>query len=301
MLAETIESIINEQEFLDTDEIEIVVSDNCSSDNTTDVMCSYLEKYPNKIKYNRNKENIISYNFEKVLSLGSGAILKLNNDTLPLKKGSLGTMLTITKYCVENNLIPFFLNERLPGAENRKILDNKVSFISAISFWCTWVGAFSISKKAFDNLTSFSKAAALNLTQVDVQMQLLNKGHRYLLVNDHLSLSVAPPQKGGYDLTEIFITNYFSLLDEYFITDDEIKASAKEKNRTLYKFLLPFFLDIYKSAQNKDQVFVFSNHNYKERIKKEFSKYTYIAFELKLFFEIKKLDLRKTVKKLIGK
>ncbi|RYZ98014.1 MAG: glycosyltransferase, partial [Sphingobacteriaceae bacterium] len=58
-LRETIESIITQPEFNGTDEVEIVIADNCSTDDTETVANEYTAKYPSKIKYNRNSENIL--------------------------------------------------------------------------------------------------------------------------------------------------------------------------------------------------------------------------------------------------
>lgn len=55
-LKECLDSIVN-QEWFNIDEIEIVISDNASEDNTTDLVKSYQEKYKN-IKYFRNDENL---------------------------------------------------------------------------------------------------------------------------------------------------------------------------------------------------------------------------------------------------
>ena len=55
-LQECLESIIHQEGF-NTEDIEIVISDNASQDNTTQLVETYKAKYPN-IKYFRNVENI---------------------------------------------------------------------------------------------------------------------------------------------------------------------------------------------------------------------------------------------------
>ena len=62
------------------DKIEIVISDNASTDNTEEVIHHYQEKYQG-IVYHRNSSNIgMMGNFQKVLELGNGEFLKYNND-----------------------------------------------------------------------------------------------------------------------------------------------------------------------------------------------------------------------------
>lgn len=77
LLKETIESIICPPEFRNTHDVEIVISDNASIDDTSDVCNYYLDLFPFKFKYNRNEINIFDSNFENFLSLGNGEYLKL--------------------------------------------------------------------------------------------------------------------------------------------------------------------------------------------------------------------------------
>lgn len=63
------------------DDVELVVSDNASTDSTSSIVRELCAKYPDKsIIYSCNSENIRDLNFLKVLSLGHGTYLKLLND-----------------------------------------------------------------------------------------------------------------------------------------------------------------------------------------------------------------------------
>ena len=72
-LAKSLDSLIVQPEF---SQIEVVISDNASTDNTEEVCKHYREKYPN-IVYYRNQENILDRNFPTVLMRGTGAYRKL--------------------------------------------------------------------------------------------------------------------------------------------------------------------------------------------------------------------------------
>ena len=48
-LKKTLESIVWQRDFLSKD-VEVVISDNCSTDDTASVVAKFVEKYPNKIK-----------------------------------------------------------------------------------------------------------------------------------------------------------------------------------------------------------------------------------------------------------
>lgn len=68
-LIQCLDSIVHQAIFSD---IEVVISDNASSDGTDKIIGQYTTKYPN-IVYSRNEENIgFDRNMLKVVSLASG-------------------------------------------------------------------------------------------------------------------------------------------------------------------------------------------------------------------------------------
>ena len=67
ILKSSLESLTSQPEFLETNLIEIVISDNNSSDNTEMIVSEFIEKFPSKVKYHRNVEDIMELNFEKAL------------------------------------------------------------------------------------------------------------------------------------------------------------------------------------------------------------------------------------------
>lgn len=67
-LAEAIESVLGQTYMPD----EILITDDCSEDNTQEIALAYVEKYPDLIHFNRNESNLgIVGNFNKAVSLTS--------------------------------------------------------------------------------------------------------------------------------------------------------------------------------------------------------------------------------------
>ena len=73
-----LERVVHDPDF--DEEVEIVISDNCSTDDTEAQMRRMASEYPN-IKYYRNSENVQDRNFYLALSRGKGRYLKLLNDS----------------------------------------------------------------------------------------------------------------------------------------------------------------------------------------------------------------------------
>jgi glycosyltransferase involved in cell wall biosynthesis len=152
-LKKTLESIVRQKEFYGTQNVEVVISDNSSTDDTKAITGEFIKRFGTKIKYFSNQVNIGDANFEKVLSLGKGQFLKLNNDTLEHLPYSLKKMLAFIKINIQNKPVLFFSNS---------VKDNNIvncldlnSFIKEVSFLNTWIGAFGIWKDDFDSIKNF--------------------------------------------------------------------------------------------------------------------------------------------------
>ena len=112
ILDKSLESITKQDIFQKTDEVEIIVSDNCSQDNTHNIVHKYIEKFGNKIKYFRNQENIGDKNFPLAISRGNGDFLKLCNDTLLFVPNALQDMLDVIKKNLKEKPVLFFENSK---------------------------------------------------------------------------------------------------------------------------------------------------------------------------------------------
>jgi glycosyltransferase involved in cell wall biosynthesis len=292
-LEKTITSIVNQNRFKDSNDIEVIICDNCSNDNTQLISNKFVESFKGKIKYYRNEVNLYDSNFERALSYGSGHFLKLNNDTLLHNEGSLDAMIeVITDNYLKNNII-FFLNKNL-NLKDCLDCQNLDEFIENISFWSGWIGAFGIWKTHFMEITDFNRYSHLKLPQLDVLIRLINSGKGVHICNKKLFSSEVPKMKGGYDLLEIFLDNYFFILLEQVNSQKLSKVIFQlEKKKILLQFIRPWLIEIKMNSSN----YLFT---YKSQFSKIYGHYRgnlFIFFEfllkyyLSLFFNILKIKL----------
>ena len=101
-------SIVSQKMFNSSD-VELVISDNASDDNTYEIVKKYQEQYKNII-YTRNSENIGDRNFPAALGNSHGIFRKLCNDTLIFRDGALEYLLNIVKENIKQRPVIFFLN-----------------------------------------------------------------------------------------------------------------------------------------------------------------------------------------------
>lgn len=229
-LRRSLESLVVQPEFLNG-RVEIIISDNASMDSTPLCGEEYSQKYSN-ILYFRNKENIRDANFPLVMSKGTGKCLKLCNDTLIYTRDALRLFCnTVEQFDWSGNERPmlFFSN----GAGRPKNLSGIFDFerfLYAISYWITWIGAFSCWKEDFDSLGEDLDSARLHLWQVRQICRILGGGKKAVIITEKFCTTQAVKNKDiSYGLYQIFYTNYLSILKPFL--------DKKEHSQACYDFL----------------------------------------------------------------
>lgn len=246
-LDKTIQSIVQQKIFIETFLVEIVISDNCSSDNTKEIAEKHIKNFKDKIRYFRNSENIFDQNYERSLSLGNGKYLKLNNDTLIHRQDSLEKMIEQVSKNVDSSTILVFSNGALKGTPE-KYCNSLDSFINNVSFYSTWISCFGVWKKDFEHITDFNKHADLILIQTDILLRLVSMRGSVLVINYKLFESVVPSSKGGYNIYKVFVANYLFLLKQYRQGSQLSRLTLfREKTRLMLNFVIPWTILIWRN------------------------------------------------------
>lgn len=249
-LDRTIQSIVDQERFQDTNDVEIVISDNCSEDNSHEVCEKFISIFGDKIHYYRNSENIKDKNYEKVLSYGKGLFLKLNNDTLIHKYNTLDKIIETINQNKENKEIIFFSNGSLKNI-TKFLCKDLNSFVKTVSFYSTWIACFGIWKDDFKSLNSFSRYDKLQLIQTDVLFRLISSNRNVIVDNTILFNPIKLNSKGGYNFYQVFVVNYLKLFEEYRINNKITWLTFNiEKTNLMLKFLIPW-TTIFLTTGNK--------------------------------------------------
>ena len=140
VLKDNLESLVRADGF---DEIEVIISDNSSTDGTQQLGENFATKHSN-IKYFRNDSNVGGdRNILYALERGTGSFLKLMNDYCLLRKNSLRFLLNIIKQHEQNKPVLYFHNHVGIGATyttssfNEFLLNEKmgIGWISNHGYW----------------------------------------------------------------------------------------------------------------------------------------------------------------------
>lgn len=255
-----LETLVQLPTFADSDEIEVVISDNCSPDRTQEVCRKFVERFPGRIRYFRNETNIRDANFGLSLSRGEGLFLKLTNDTIVFRDSGLKRMLEAVRKYRDEKPVLFFSNQE-KELEQRSC-SSLSDFVDETSMWSTWIGSFGIWKEDMDRLTDFARMRDLYLTQVDVLCRMVTEKKRAEVFNYRFCDTFPRPLKGGYSVSLIFGNYYFRILKPYVATGGLTRAAYNlEKKRMLRNQILPFSLTFSHEFNNEGYFkYLFANY-----------------------------------------
>jgi len=245
-IKKTLESICLQEIFLESDDVEIVISDNCSDDNTQRVVEDFVTRFPFKVFYSKNSTNIgADSNFEKVLSQGRGSFLKLHNDNLLVRDGALKEILKVIKATSQEKPVIFFTNgNNKPDGEQLATCSDLNEFVQKVSFFSTWIGGFGIWKEDFNLITNFSECSHLRLVQTDILFRFMSSGKRAVVLFDAYFLGMDIGRKGGYNIAEVFGHNYLYLLKQYIVSGKlESTTFQAEKKKILFQHIIPYYFN----------------------------------------------------------
>lgn len=266
-LNKTLETIVTQRIFIETSLIEIVISDNKSSDDTFNICNKYICNYPNKIKYYCNDVNIGPENVNIAFTKATGVYLKLNNDTLCHSSDSLALMVEIVNSHFEKKDFIFFSNGLFNESEKFRIITLN-NFIKSVSYYSTWIISFGIWREDFikiKNIETINSTSLINNVLFD---QIIQKNGVYI-VDNKIFFPNDVPQKGGYNFYEVFIHNYITILEEYHKNGKiRNKTLFYEKANLLVNFLIPWEIRFFKYSS----LYSFDRSN---KIKYFLSKYKY--------------------------
>lgn len=290
LLEKSLKSIIHQNRF---DEIEVVISDNCSTDRTKQIAEKYTSKYEN-IKYYRNDKNIKDENFPKVLNLATGCLRKLSNDKIVYVDGAIEKILIMIENCISTKPSIYFLNGSRKTNRNCEVCNSVDEFMKKVSFMITNIGLVALWDEDCQEdsicLSTMKNHSESYLGQVPCIIESIKRHKTVMIQNEYLMTSLSVGRKDlSYGLYQVFYKNYMGFIKQY----QNERLISDYTCRYLRKDILLNFFSVWTASMgvNKDQ-YIVSDENLKELIKEEYKKekYYYIYW-LKMHGNILKYKL----------
>jgi len=286
-LRKTLNSLIQQEMF--GERCEIVISDNCSTDETPYVIEEFRNKYKN-IRYYRNESNVgVDRNILCSLNLGQGKYLKLNTDKTCFYQKKLDELVEYLGKADQD--IIFLLNEETKFEKKGMIeINNFDEFVQLVSILTTWGSAIVFKNAAFKNLNNKERAIGSNLIQSDIMFRLIVGGGKTAIINKKFIFEQSVDSKGGYNFFKVFISNYLGLYEDYLKKGFLNPATyEKEKIKLLKNFIFSWYTTI---VIRKDKNYCFDYKDCNRIILKHFG---YKALLLSYPFHIIKRAIRRVM------
>lgn len=298
-LDKTLYQITHDDTFVNTNKIELVISDNCSDDNTQNICLKFQEKFPDKIHYIRQPEDVRDKNFIEVLRNARGKYAKLNNDNLLYRSGMLGEIVSALE---KTDKTVIFMRNNAIKQDKLAVIDfaNFNDFIKYVTYDCTWIGGLCVKTEKFLNLENPDRFSKYNFAQVDIIARLSSMEENSVSVFEGAMMeSMLINQKGGYNICEVFGNNLIIILQ----TLVEEGLLSKANYEIIIKITLLKLINHYHFDYNKQ--YTFSKSGYFKYLFKhyKFKPYYYLNYLrhliklfIRLFYRVEKTDTHATIK-----
>ena len=227
---------------IDKKNIQIVIGDNASSDETEQRVKSFIEeKQDLNIKYIRNNTNIADENFFYVLTHGDGVYLKLINDYTVLTEDNLKVLLNkINKYRSSKELyLNFCFNVRdVPVNTDEIRISNINEFILTLNNKLTWISNFGCFNYQLNGLENFLQYKDMMLLQMYWSLYLSEVNSKIIVcpLNSPETIPLSPSKRfTPYNFFTPHVKNYYSIIKSF--TNLSSTELRKDKTRLLSDFV----------------------------------------------------------------
>lgn len=219
-------------------EVELLISDNCSSDNTSDIVKKFMCDGVS-LKYNRNFTNLgMDGNFVYCFKNATAKYVWILGDDDYLAEGTISKLLDVMK-SGEYGLI--HLNNCQKHDIDTKVYVDKTKFVGDISFMITFISANIVQTKYVSQI-DFNKYLGTYFTLIPVYLTAtVGEQNNLMVYFKTMEISADARTNGGYNIFEVFVTNYLNIIKEFRVTLGYVWYEI-EKYRLCRRFLYGWIL-----------------------------------------------------------
>lgn len=225
--------------------LEIIISNNGSTDDTDLIVNKYIDKGLN-VSYYKNESNIgPDLNFESCLSKAKGKYFWLFGDDELLFNNALKKIIDVLSQndvgCIYLSGIGYDKSFDLAKYDlipNEKIeIITSVEYINKINYYLTFCTGNIFNRNCLPNDFDSKKHVGSNLNQVHWYLNVLCNSNKHIILNEKY-FYIKSNNTGGYSLWKTFSTNFNKILKENLD-----KKTVQFVNNKLIDEFFPIFLN----------------------------------------------------------
>ena len=209
------------------DKIEILISDNCSTDDTQQIVEEAIQG-GFSCTYIRNEINLgMDGNFVSCFRKASGKYVWLLGDDDIIIPNALRKIVDFLEVNNDLGLVHIYRKKNKISTEEFVYFSNSEKFIKTISYFTTYISSNIVNTKYVPQI-NFEKYMGTWFTLMPLYIKALLTEDKNCLVNFKVVEDAADLKRnGGYNYFQIFITNYLSIWHE-FLMDKMITSNTYE-------------------------------------------------------------------------
>lgn len=194
------------------DKIELLVSNNCSTDDTEQLVMDYIAQGA-PISYNCNEENLgMDGNFVYCFQHARGKYVWILGDDDFLVERAFKQLMDVLQ-SGDYGLI--HLKTKVDDAKILEVMTDKVAFVGEISYWITFISANIVRTKYVTNI-DFNKYMGSYFTLIPVYLSAAVSEPQNAMVRfATLDYAKDAVSNGGYNIFEVFVINYLGIIKEF--------------------------------------------------------------------------------------
>ncbi len=268
------------QEPIESEEIEIVISDNCSTDETNMIGMQYSKEFSN-IKYFRNDTNYGIINGVKAISRGTGLLRKISNDTVVYSPDSLRYMINAVKSHMQEQPVMFFLSRYITRGQVDKIgVDSLDDFLRCVGKDITWLRGMCVWEKDCKYLPVMEANLASHIPQVPLILKMMNERKKAVVCcKPIMDVQEVEKKDVSYNIFDVFYNKYLG-----FIKMEEDKNCIEHQTYEYLKrdVLFTFFVYWIATLKKRPDSFMTAGENLKVLVEEAYREEEYFEHYLEV-------------------
>jgi glycosyltransferase involved in cell wall biosynthesis len=230
--------------------VELIVSNNCSPDNTDEIVQKYL-KSGLPIRYNKNPENIGTKNIELCFRLAAGKYVVVFADDEVFVDGALKAIINFIKNedfgVVYLTGYGYDKDWKRPAKRRPKFrlhtYNNLTKFVKRINYFFTFISGNLVNKSMVDPNDIMPFPAGANVHQMSWVFSALFKSKKNAVIEGGLIACKGEPG-GSYHLAQIFGVNANEIFHKFIARGINIKYFKIINRRLLSEFFPGWIIQI---------------------------------------------------------
>lgn len=217
--------------------IEVVVSDNASTDATPAIIDKYMALYSN-MKSVRNDTNIGGdSNILHVLQLGRGKFVKMQGDDDYFLPGKLMPLLHVLHSHPECGVFHISL---INGNRPPRLDSGMSNFLAATTLYAAFISSVVLRREDLEKIENPALFMTSKFNQLYLQYSILKDNPNFCIMYDSI-FGYGGAYNPKYSFAEVFFNGYPSILSHFLGTSLTAEEISREKKQTFYHYTIPWF------------------------------------------------------------